>query len=148
MTGEAIGVELGCLMTFRDDYSIDLAYTLGADDPASARSELWNHLLKQGLVGFVRHSQRTVVVRNISTDPRWPQLPEAPFIPRGGSAIGLPLLRAGQVFGVLMFIHPQFEYFDRRTPISWKKSRSWRIGAEQRHRISCGAPATRTTAHV
>jgi two-component system, NtrC family, sensor histidine kinase KinB len=113
MTGEAIGVKYGCLMTFLNDYSISNAYILGADEKTKADADLWNLLLTRGLVGFVRHGQRTVVVRNINADPRWPDLPKVPYIPTRGSAIGLPLQHSDYIYGVLMFVHPEIDFFDQ-----------------------------------
>jgi two-component system, NtrC family, sensor histidine kinase KinB len=113
MTGEVIHVKHGCLMMFLNDYSISNAYILGADKTVKADADLWNLLLTRGLVGFVRHGQRTVVVRNINADPRWPDLPQTPYIPGKGSAIGLPLRHGDGVYGVLMFLHSEVDYFDQ-----------------------------------
>jgi PAS domain S-box-containing protein len=111
--GKASGVKHACLMTFRDEFNIDNAYILGADVAHHAPdAELWNQLLTRGLVGFVRHGQRTVAIRNLTTDPRWPNLPKGPYIPRTGSAIGLPLQHMNHVYGVLMLVHPQIDFFD------------------------------------
>lgn len=114
MTGNALEVRYGCLLTFKDDYSIDHAYILGAEGGATVSVELWNLLLTQGLVGFVRHSQRTIIIRNINTDPRWPTLPNAPYIPQAGSAIGLPLKNQDNVYGVMLLIHTELDYFDQQ----------------------------------
>ena len=111
MSSDAVGVQQGCLITFRDDYHIDRAYILGADALEDVGTELWNALLTRGLIGFVRHGQRTISIRNIKTDPRWPNLPEK-YFPNKGSAIGLPLANAQYVFGVMLFIHPEVDFFD------------------------------------
>ncbi|MDQ7034595.1 MAG: GAF domain-containing protein [Anaerolineae bacterium] len=114
-TGQAIAVEQGCLITFEDHNTVDNVYILGAaDTPENRNREMWGKLLKHGLVGYVYHSDRIVVVRNIQTDPRWPELPEAPIVPLSGSAVGLPLGRGKQIYGVLMFFHPQVDFFTKQ----------------------------------
>lgn len=111
-TGEAIGASHGCLMTFRDHNTVENAYIIGADSAEGIGRELWEALLQRGLVGYVYHSDRTVMIRNISTDPRWPQLPDVDFIPETGSAIGLPLSKGSYVLGTMLFIHPQIDFFN------------------------------------
>ena len=111
-TLQIAGCHHGCLMTFRDD-EIDNAYVIGLSDEETKQDglDVWNLLLTHGVVGFVHHGQRTVVVRNIQTDPRWPQIPAASIIPQQGSAIGLPLHKDDYVYGVMLFIHDQVDYF-------------------------------------
>ena len=112
--GEIAGVKRGCLITFSDDTTIQNAYILNKDSASEEEStELWETLLDQGLIGFVYHAQRTVVIHNIKTDPRWPELPDTSAMPKGGSVIGLPLFRNGDVFGVLVFMHDQTHFFDQ-----------------------------------
>ncbi len=111
-TSKVIGVSQGCLMTFRNDNSIENAYVVGVQDPPDLDMELWNTLLKFGLVGFVHHGQRTVNIRDINHDARWPKLPDAKFMPEKGSAVGLPLNKGSYTFGVMLFVHEQIDYFD------------------------------------
>jgi two-component system, NtrC family, sensor histidine kinase KinB len=114
-TGKAMNVEQGCLITFEDYKTVENVYIIGAaDTPQNRNREMWDKLLKHGLVGYVYHSDRIVVVRNIQTDPRWPVLPEAPIVPSTGSAVGLPLGRGKQIYGVLMFFHATVDYFNKQ----------------------------------
>jgi PAS domain S-box-containing protein len=113
-TGEAVGVESGCLITFKTPNEIEDVYILGASDtPKNRDRELWNTLHKHGLVGYVYYSDRSVVLRNILTDPRWPSLPDVDFLPKTGSAIGLPLGRGTDIFGVLLMLHSEVDYFTK-----------------------------------
>lgn len=92
---------------------------------ASDAPEFWQSLIARGLVGFVMHGRRVVIVRNTATDPRWGSapvngatslLPSAP----GGSGIGVPLYRMSDdggvldkqaLIGVFVLVHPQIDFF-------------------------------------
>lgn len=115
-TGEISGLKQGFLITFNKDDTVRGAYILAgsSDDPAQNvdnRAELWETLLSRGLIGFVYHGERTVIIRNLKTDSRWPALPKDLGLPEEGSAIGIPLQRGMSVFGVMMFLHPQVDFF-------------------------------------
>lgn len=113
MTAQAINATHGCMLTFDDTSDIQNAYILGATGDVEAEKELWNQLIKYGLIGFVHHGQRTINIRNLTTDPRWPSLSETPLTPQSGSAIGLPLEKGGIVHGVMILIHEDVDYFDQ-----------------------------------
>lgn len=113
MTGETLSVKHGCLVTFREDRSVDHAYIIGADSTADISPQLWQTLVQRGLLGFVYHSDRIVVIRNIRTDPRWPDLPAVSFIPSAGSAVGVPLHQNGDIYGVLLLLHPEVDFFQQ-----------------------------------
>lgn len=113
-TGEAVGVKSGCLITFKNPNEVENVYILGASDtPENRNRDLWDTLHKHGLVGYVYYSDRSVVLRNIETDPRWPSLPDVEFLPKTGSAIGLPLGRGTDIFAVLLMVHPDVDYFTK-----------------------------------
>jgi|FLYN01.1.fsa_nt_gi PAS domain S-box-containing protein len=115
LTSQALGVQHGCLLTFYKDDKINNLYILGGKKDAEIRRDLWNRLVTQGLIGYVHHGQRTIVVRDISADPRWPRLPQTPYIPSAGSAVGVPLEKNGDIYGVITLIHPKVEFFDAET---------------------------------
>jgi signal transduction histidine kinase len=105
MTCAAIGVKQACILTFEDNGSLRDAFLLGTT--VEDEHELWRQLINNGLVGFVQHGQRTIRIRNISTDPRWPRLNGT----WKGSAVGVPLMNHSQLRGALVLIHPQIDYF-------------------------------------
>jgi len=115
LTSQALGVRHGCLLTFYRDDKINNLFILGGSQNAEARRESWHRLATQGLIGYVQHGQRTIVVRDLRADPRWPRMPETPFIPTTGSAVGVPLQKDGDIYGVLTLIHPQIEFFEAET---------------------------------
>ena len=110
--GEMTGLTQGVLVTFTGDDVVHNAYILNKDNIGAESSTLWETLLSQGLIGFVYHGQRTIVIRNIHTDARWPALPDDTNFPKTGSAIGIPLRRGAHVFGVMMFIHNEVDFFN------------------------------------
>ncbi len=111
-TGEALEAPYGCLMSFTDEGQIDQIYVAGVDDtPAAHNREMWYQLLSRGLVGYVYHSDRHMVIRNISTDPRWSSFKEIEQLPQSGSAVGIPLQKNKIVYAVMLFVHPEIDYF-------------------------------------
>ncbi len=70
MTCSAIDVKQGCILTFNEDGELRDAFLLNGE--LDDQQEMWDKLLSEGLVGFVQYGQRTIHIRNISTDPRWP----------------------------------------------------------------------------
>jgi len=110
LSAEALGVEHGCILTFSSQEVRD-AFLLSGKISGEAEREFWSRQVSQGLVGYVQHSQRTVLIRNIQTDTRWPRL-VSDGIPETGAAIGVPLLTGDHLLGVLMLLHPEIDGFD------------------------------------
>ena len=104
LTCAAIEVKQACIVTFDGLGEIHNAFLLGTNED---EHELWNKLLTQGLLGFIQHGQRTINLRNISTDPRWPRLPGT----WKGSAVGVPILYHSTLCGALVLLHPQVDFF-------------------------------------
>jgi two-component system, NtrC family, sensor histidine kinase KinB len=101
----------GCILTFAVEDAVETALTLDMD---SVGPGLWEHLYQRGLLGFVYHSQRTIVIRDINHDTRWPKPPPDVRVPQGGSALGVPLRVGTNEVGVMMFVHPDVDGFDGR----------------------------------
>jgi two-component system, NtrC family, sensor histidine kinase KinB len=112
LTSEAIHVQHGCVVTFHKDDRIDDVLMMGQVGDSQERRAMWEFLITRGLIGFVHHGRRTIIIRDISTDPRWPHKADSPLIPKVGSAIGLPMEKNGYMYGVLTLIHPQVDFFD------------------------------------
>ena len=105
--GEITHVTQGCIVTFNDRDQIDDAFVL--DTNQDTPENLWETMLTRGLLGFAYHSQRVIVIPNVATDPRFPQVET---MPTDGSAVGIPLSDGRFVFGVLMLLHNEIDYFD------------------------------------
>jgi len=112
-TAQSVNAGQGCLVTFNDQTQIEHVYVCGAPKTEGLTSEIWETLMKRGVVGHVYHGDRVVVIRNLRTDPRWMSLPALDALPQQGSAISLPLNKGRFVFGVLLLLHPEIDYFTR-----------------------------------
>lgn len=109
-TGQALDVSHACLMSFDDTGEVKNVYILGANASAQDR-DAWLTLFSHGLLGYVYHSNRQVVLHNITTDLRW-ALHEAPeILPQTGSAIGIPLTDGEIVCATMIFLHSETNYF-------------------------------------
>lgn len=108
--GQHTALRMGSIVTFHPNGDVAEAYTLDMDAMGSG---LWEYLFNRGIMGFVHHSQRTIVVNDIVHDSRWPQTPEHIAAPKSGSAIGIPLRLDGQPLGVMLFVYPQVDAFPR-----------------------------------
>lgn len=104
--GEITGARHGLLALLNDDYEVSAAVHLSTNEASLP----WQALIELGLAGYVVHSQRTVVLHNLSRDPRWPR---AEGLPRRGSAIGVPLKQGESIFGLLLLIHDSIDYFSQ-----------------------------------
>jgi NtrC-family two-component system sensor histidine kinase KinB len=111
-SAESIGAKHGCLITFHKDDRVNNKLILGPQGNLEGRYALWQELITRGLIGMVHHRRRSIVIHDIATDQRWPQLTTTPDELNNGSAIGLPLEKNGNMYGVLALIHPQVDYFD------------------------------------
>jgi PAS domain S-box-containing protein len=111
LTASVLGCSQGCIITFGDNDAIQHTQLLNTRD---VTDDLWETLLARGLVGFVYHGQRAIIIRDVANDPRWSNIAHLSALPADGSAIGLPLLYQGDAFGVLMAVHPQVDYFNEQ----------------------------------
>lgn len=112
--GEALGVTHGALVTLTRSQTLDRIYALAQTDDHNRSKDrsVWDALLRQGVVGHVYHSRRPRLIRNLQTDPRWPHLATpSPIILQTGAAIAVPLDDGEVVQGVLLYMHPQADYF-------------------------------------
>lgn len=112
-TSEALGAPYGCLMSFTADEDIDHIYLMGVDDtPEAHNREQWRSILSRGLIGYVYHSDRSIVIRNIAVDARWSSFKKIDHMPQSGSAVGIPIEKNGTVYAVIIFAHSEIDYFD------------------------------------
>lgn len=113
LTAHTLGMKYGCVITFYQDDRPGEVFSVGGDvqrhDPIA-----WQEFVQRGLVGYVQYGQRIIVVRDIATDPRW-ESGHLPDLPRSGSAVGIPLEKGGQMYGVMILAHPQVDAFDDDT---------------------------------
>ncbi|RMG73974.1 MAG: GAF domain-containing protein [Chloroflexi bacterium] len=94
-----------CILVFHQDSSIKSLYY-------THDSIAWDTLFQHGMAGYVYHSRRMVIIWDIANDPRWCGYTKLPNLPQTGSAIGLPLLRGQNIYGVFVLIHHEIEHFN------------------------------------
>jgi signal transduction histidine kinase len=111
---ESVGAAQGAAAHLDDHndprYTALLGYFVDGGDVTFWRA------MSQGILGFVMHGRRVVIVRNISTDPRWSGMPGL-SLASGGSAIGIPLIapESDALLGAVILTHPQIDYFSSGT---------------------------------
>lgn len=116
LTAEALGVHHGCIVLFTPDGAVQDAFAIAqptnGEKASGSSTDPFEQLLHRGLIGYVRHGQRTVTIRDIRTDTRWPRLIPSAYLPSSGSAVGVPIIsRSDVVIAVMLFVAPQVEYF-------------------------------------
>src|SRR3982750_1091068 len=77
-SAESIGAKHGCLITFHKDDRVNNKLILGPQGNLEDRYALWQELITRGLIGRVHHGRRIIVIHDIGTDQRWPQLATTP----------------------------------------------------------------------
>jgi signal transduction histidine kinase len=67
----------------------------------------------QGIVGWVAQNRKPALVPDVSTDPRWVQLPDEETQRKNtGSMIAVPLIAQHDTLGVLLLSHDEVGYFN------------------------------------
>ncbi len=107
-TAEALGTPHASIVALKNG-KLHAAYALGGGS-ADPRPVI-EHVLANGLMGFVLHNYRTVIVNDITCNPLWLPLPNQPLSPQQGSALCVPLIHSGEVVGVMTLAHPITSYF-------------------------------------
>lgn len=107
-TAEALGTPHASIVALKKNRLYE-AYAIGggSSDPRSVVEKV----LADGLMGFVLHNYRTVIINDITSNPLWLTLPDQPLSPQKGSALCVPLIHAGEVVGVMTLAHPMNSYF-------------------------------------
>jgi hypothetical protein len=105
----ALGTPHASLVALRNN-ELRAAYALGPGSSSDPRPVM-EHVLANGLAGFVLHNFRTVIVNDIGNNPLWKPLPDEALSPHEGSALCVPLIHSGDVVGVMTLAHPARNYF-------------------------------------
>lgn len=106
---EALGTPYASIVALREGELI-AAYALGGGGDIDPEPVM-QRVLAGGLVGFVLHNYRTVIVNDITNNPLWLPLEDDPLSPQDGSALCVPLIHSGDVVGVMTLAHPARSYF-------------------------------------
>jgi NtrC-family two-component system sensor histidine kinase KinB len=106
------GAQAAYLALLHNAPRLDSLIGTGEGVPDQLSLQAWDSVLQQGLLGHVYHTNRPIAVLDLNRDPRWYIPPRLPYVPRHGSALGLPLSQGRYQFGVLMLVHTQIDFFD------------------------------------
>jgi K+-sensing histidine kinase KdpD len=108
---EATDAQQGCVLLMESPLRLFLHQVGGApsETPISESDAFWQFQKTQGLVAYVEHEQRVLVVRNTRVDMRWRQPP--PVLLSRGSIVGVPLMADKRLYGVMLLLHPQVDHF-------------------------------------
>src|SRR5689334_19287881 len=74
------------------------------------RRAIIGSVMERGLAGWVAQHRRVGLIADTRTDARWFTLPYEPYAFR--SALAVPILRGGQLLGILNLLHTAPEHFD------------------------------------
>ncbi|NDJ78384.1 MAG: GAF domain-containing protein [Chloroflexi bacterium] len=108
-TAEALGTPHASIIAFKQN-EIQAVYALGSGPVVNPRPVL-DRVLADGLVGFVLHNYRTIIINDVTSNSLWLPLPDEPLSPQEGSALCVPLIHSGDVVGVMTLAHPARSYF-------------------------------------
>ncbi len=110
MMTEATSAAQGGVVIFDEQNTPRYTHLIGYHLDAAGEQDFWQTMTTRGLIGFVMHSHRVVIVRNIATDPRWAHMPGV-FTSHSGSAIGIPVRAGTRLIGTVILVHGQIDYF-------------------------------------
>lgn len=106
---ELTGAETGYLVLLDGNGVVtDSIQRPGDTDPAPCCG-LKDHLLQEGLAGWVRGHHQVGVITDTRDDERWTPLPHQPQTVR--SVLAVPILKCDELLGVLTLLHRQPNYF-------------------------------------
>ncbi len=74
------------------------------------RRAIIGSVMDRGLAGWVARHRQVGLIADTRTDARWFTLPYEPYLHR--SALAVPILRGGQLLGILNLLHTAPEHFD------------------------------------
>jgi len=74
------------------------------------RRAIVGSVMERGLAGWVARHRQVGLIADTRADERWFTLPYEPYAHR--SALAVPILRGGQLLGILNLLHAEPEHFD------------------------------------
>jgi signal transduction histidine kinase len=77
------------------------------------RRAIIGSVMDRGLAGWVMRHRQVGLIADTRTDERWFTLPYEPYAFR--SALAVPIMRGGQLLGILNLLHTEPEHFDTGT---------------------------------
>ena len=110
---ELTGAERGSLLLLDEQGTVTDFFLTRKSGSAKDASKIIGTVLDKGLAGWVLKQRRVGLVRDTRMDERWIDLPDQPYQAR--SVLGIPILKARDLFGILTLMHSDPDRFNDET---------------------------------
>ncbi len=110
LSADLTGAETSSLFLLDMDGRVADAILSRTEVTPQQRSKLIGNVLDKGLAGWVNSHHTIGLITDTEKDERWLTLPNQPYTVR--SALAVPILRGGQLHGILTLLHSQPAFFD------------------------------------
>ena len=107
------GATSGSLFLLDDAGAITNSILTRGNATVEQRRAIIGSVMDRGLAGWVARHRQVGLIADTRTDARWFTLPYEPYAFR--SALAVPILRGGQLLGILNLLHTEPEHFDTGT---------------------------------
>jgi signal transduction histidine kinase len=104
------GASSGSLFLLDDDGAVTNSILTRGNATVEQRRAIIGSVMERGLAGWVARHRQVGLIADTRTDARWFTLPYEPYSLR--SALAVPILRGGQLLGILNLLHTEPEHFD------------------------------------
>jgi sigma-B regulation protein RsbU (phosphoserine phosphatase) len=110
---ELTGAERGSLLLIDKKGAVTDFFLTRKSDSTQDTSKIIGTVMNKGLAGWVLNNRTVGLIEDTQTDDRWIDLPDQPYKAR--SVLGIPILKSGDLFGILTLMHSQPGIFDQET---------------------------------
>ncbi|HJZ47525.1 MAG TPA: HAMP domain-containing sensor histidine kinase [Roseiflexaceae bacterium] len=104
------GASSGSLFLLAEDGAVTNSILTRGQATVEQRRAIIGSVMERGLAGWVTRHRQVGLIADTHTDERWFTLPYEPYAHR--SALAVPILRGGQLLGILNLLHTDPEHFD------------------------------------
>lgn len=109
VSSKLTGAEKGSLFLLDSNGVVIESILTQRDTAQETRNRLIGNVLDKGLAGWVSRHRQVGLIRDTETDDRWLMLPNQPYTVR--SALAVPILRGGELLGILTLLHSECDRF-------------------------------------
>jgi signal transduction histidine kinase/PAS domain-containing protein len=106
---DTTAADTGSLFLFDEDQNITHRILAWPNIDPELQTVVETAVLKKGLAGWVLQNKQSACVHDTADDNRWLNLGGQPYTVR--SALAVPVLRKGNVMGILTLTHPNTHHF-------------------------------------
>ena len=110
---ELTAAEKGSLFLLDSGGAVTDSILTRRDATPEQSARIIGSVFNEGLAGWVRKHQKIGLILDTKEDDRWLDLPNQPYTV--GSALAVPILRGGNLLGILTLLHAQSGHFTTET---------------------------------